>query len=213
MSVKDITIINIGSTIEKVVINPGKPNVPERFALASIKSIIPTYNLGIGRSGIDNPTTYSFTDQLMITVNFNNESSNPPIRFDIQTVTNQPGWTPDVPGLDQAVSDIAGWITSALASSPAPAVLPSFGLRTTVNVTDVSTLVVPANAARKGVIISNDDGKDCWIAFGDVPVVDESIKIKKKETLIIDNTLVTGDVINAICKAGQTTNLTYQEAT
>lgn len=115
MSVKTITVANVGGTIQILVANVVKPNIPECFALTSIKSVIPTYNLLIGRSGIDLPTPYPFTDQLMVTVNFDNEHANPPIRFDIQTVTNQAGWTLDFAGLTQAVSDICGWITLASA--------------------------------------------------------------------------------------------------
>lgn len=80
-------------------------------------------------------------------------------------------------------------------------------------VTDVSTEVVPANVNRKGVIISNNNDKDCWIAFGDDPVAEENVRLKKNETLVMSNGLVTTQAINAICKAGQSTTLSYQEAT
>lgn len=111
-SIKDITVNQVGATIEILVVNTVKPNIPECFALTGVKSVIPTYNLGIGRSGIANPTTYPFTDQLIVTVNFHNEHANPPITFDIQTVTNQAGWTANFAGLAQAISDICGWVTS-----------------------------------------------------------------------------------------------------
>jgi len=111
-SIKNIEISKVGATIEMLVVNAVKPNVPECYALTGIKSVVPTYNLGIGRNGIVNPTTYPFTDQLMITVNFHNEHANPPIVFDIQTVSNQAGWTPNTAGLLQAKIDICGWITS-----------------------------------------------------------------------------------------------------
>lgn len=112
-SIKTIEVSNVGSTIQILVANIVKPNAPECFALTGVKSVVPIYNLGIGRAGIINPTTYPFTDQLVITVNFNNEHANPPITFDIQTVSNQAGWTADLPGLIQAVTDICGWISAA----------------------------------------------------------------------------------------------------
>lgn len=112
MSVKNITVAKVGATIEVLVANSVKPNISECYALTAIKSVVPTYNLNIGRNGIDTPTTYPFKDQLEITINFHNEHANPPINFDIQTVTNQAGWTHDVPGLTQAKTDICGWMTS-----------------------------------------------------------------------------------------------------
>lgn len=112
-SIKKIEISKVGATIEMLTINAVKPNAPDCYALSSIKSVIPTYNLNYGRSGINTNTTYPFTDQLMVTVNFDNEHANPPIRFDIQTVQNQAGWTADFPGLQQAVVDICGWMTLA----------------------------------------------------------------------------------------------------
>lgn len=89
----------------------------------------------------------------------------------------------------------------------------TFGARTPVNVTDVSTEVIPANAARKGAIINNEDGNDCWISFGDDPVAEEDLKLAKKGSLIISGDLNTTQVINAICKGGKSTLLTYQEGT
>lgn len=111
-SIKNIEVSNVGNNIEVLVINTVKPNVPEGYSLSSIKSVVPTYNLNIGRNGISNPTTYPFKDQLAITINFHNEDSNAPLTFDIQTVSNQAGWTANFAGLVQAVSDILGWVSS-----------------------------------------------------------------------------------------------------
>jgi len=90
----------------------------------------------------------------------------------------------------------------------------TFGPRTTVAVSDVSTSVVAANANRKGLLFSNDDtGKDCWIAVGGQdPVADVDFKVEKGATLLVDTSLpITGE-IKAICRNAQTTNITFQEA-
>ena len=113
-SIKDITITNVGATIEALTINISNPNVKECYSLTAVKSIVPIYNNSIGRQGILNKTTYPFKDQLEVVINFHNEHSNSPLRFDIQTVSNQPGWTPDLAGLDQAVTDICGWLSTAI---------------------------------------------------------------------------------------------------
>lgn len=133
-SIKDIQISNVGSTIEVLIINLVKPNVPECFSLSEVKSVIPTYNLGIGRSGINTPTTYPFTDQLLITIDFKNDS--PSLIFDIQTVSNQAGWTADLPGLTQAIADICGWMSAATGGA---------GLATEITLAAVLALLTGSN--------------------------------------------------------------------
>ena len=111
-SIKDITVSLVGGCIEVLVVNPTKPNAPSIYSVADIKSVVPIYNAGIGRNGINTPTTYPFTDQKQVVITFSNESTVPSLVFDLETVANQPGWTLDLAGLTQAVADLCGWVTS-----------------------------------------------------------------------------------------------------
>jgi len=135
-SVKKIEISQVGANIEIVTLNTVKPNVPECYPLMGIKSVVPIYDLGIGRSGITGKTPYPHPDMLMIVINFHNEHANPPLRFDLATVNNQAGWTLDVPGLIQAKNDICAWLTSVVGGSAG-------GLATEVTLSAVNTKLAP----------------------------------------------------------------------
>lgn len=103
--------------------------------------------------------------------------------------------------------------TQALADESAPLV---WGAPVTVNVTDSSTEIVPANANRRGVIVSNGSGggtNDMWISVGGTPVVDRSFEMKKGDSVTDAAIGNSTQAINGICDSGDTTPVTYQEAT
>jgi len=111
-SLKKIEVSKVGSTIEVLVINPVTPNAPECYALSAIKSVVPVRQENLGTSLTDR-APYPDTDLNIITINFHNEDSNPSLKFDLSTVSNQPGWTADLSGLIQASTDICGWMTQS----------------------------------------------------------------------------------------------------
>jgi len=89
-----------------------------------------------------------------------------------------------------------------------------YGAKVTISVDDTVTNVVPANPDRLGLFFSNSaTGKDCWIALeGEDPVAEKGILIAKGDTFIVNSSLpITGE-IRAICKNGQNTEITFQEA-
>ena len=49
---------------------------------------------------------YAYKNAAIITINMNDATG---FTFDIQDVTNQPTWTPDINGLNQAVQDITNF--------------------------------------------------------------------------------------------------------
>ncbi len=108
-SIKTITIDKVGNNIEILVNNPSNPNTPEVYPVSKIIGVSSVKNIGIGRNGIDNPTTYPFTDMLVVIMSLSGDDSTD-IRFDIQTVSNQVGWTANFAGLQQAITDIKGWL-------------------------------------------------------------------------------------------------------
>lgn len=48
-------------------------------------------------------------DTISLIISFHDENNTSPIDYDIQYVNNQPGWTPDLAGLNQAISDVTSW--------------------------------------------------------------------------------------------------------
>jgi hypothetical protein len=48
-------------------------------------------------------------DRILLTISFHDENESSPIQYDILYVDNQPGWTPDLVGLQQAIDDVASW--------------------------------------------------------------------------------------------------------
>ena len=120
MSIKQIEIENEGAAIKVTVINPDKPNAPEYYSVNAIKSIVPVYNenIGIVSPNLVGKTPYAHKDMFIVAVTFHNEQSNPSIRFDLATVENQPGWTLDFSGLEQAVTDMNGWLAAGSSIAP-----------------------------------------------------------------------------------------------
>ena len=58
-----------------------------------------------------NPVREDNTISLIIS--FHDENNTSPIDYDIQYVNNQPGWTPNLAGLNQAISDVTSWCSGS----------------------------------------------------------------------------------------------------
>ena len=114
-SVKKIQVSKVGACLKVLVVNAVKPNAHEVYTLSNIKSVKGSFQAGVGRNGIANPSTYSFTDRKTVTVEFGDDL--PSLTFDLETVTNQAGWTLNLAGVIQAITDINSWITDAVTPS------------------------------------------------------------------------------------------------
>lgn len=172
MSFKQKEISLSGSTIEILTINPVSPNAPECYALQAIKSVIPTFQENIGINGINTDKgTYPFKDRKTITITFHDETSNPSIKFDLEEISNQPGWTLDLAGVIQAVTDICGWITTATG--------PTTGLATEATALNILNAIV-ASGQDVEVLLVRDTG--------------DSDKVLQQITDYINNTTVYKDV-------------------
>ena len=110
-SVKKIEVSKVGACLEVLVVNAVQPNAPENYLLSNIKGVAGSFQAGVGRNGIVNPSTYPFTDRKVVEVTFGDDL--PSLTFDLETVTNQPGWTLDLAGVTQAIADINSWLTTA----------------------------------------------------------------------------------------------------
>lgn len=172
MSFKQKEISLSGSTIEILTINPVSPNAPECYALQAIKSVIPTFQENVGINGINTDKgTYPFKDRKTITITFHDESSNPSIKFDLEEISNQPGWTLNLAGVIQAVTDICGWITTATG--------PTTGLATEATALNILNAIV-ASGQDIEVLLVRDTG--------------DSDKVLQQITDYINNTTVYKDV-------------------
>ena len=104
-----------GVSLKMLIVNAERPNFPEYYAFSSIKSIVPLKFENLGRANTTGGgfATYPFVDMYQIVINFNDESDAPSIKFDLADISNQPSWTVDDAGLDQALEDLNSWASIA----------------------------------------------------------------------------------------------------
>jgi len=98
----------------------GNPNNSgwEYYPASAVKSVVPVKVIGMGDRQPDNNrlNPIQYDDMLMFVISFHDENNTSPLRYDIQSVTNQVGWTPNANGLAQAVADINSWLGTTAAS-------------------------------------------------------------------------------------------------
>lgn len=107
---KTITIALVDNSLAITHSIKGVAKPPtEYFPVCAIKSIKGIYQLGLGTRDAkgQRKNSYPFTDMLMVEIDI--ESKENKISFDIQSVTNQPGWTPNIAGLNAATAQINTW--------------------------------------------------------------------------------------------------------
>jgi hypothetical protein len=111
MAYDKIDISNEAGSI-KIVKLPTAQNSPQYHKISGIKSIVPVLQVGVKSTQSDGSytNTYPYEDKVQVTITFTDENGSSPIKFDLQDVNNQPSWTADKAGLDQAVADINGWV-------------------------------------------------------------------------------------------------------
>ena len=79
--------------------------------IASIRSVVPNYEEDFSELDSTNrpKNQYPYTDKMEICLLFTSDNGTKEV-FDIQQVTNQPTWTADSIGFEQALSDIDSWL-------------------------------------------------------------------------------------------------------
>jgi hypothetical protein len=123
MAKKKIEIEKIGSSIAiRVEQNDGSYAPANYYPISAIRSVEPQVQIGIAPVQSDNNrlNNYPYEDKLMISLSFTSENLTKEY-FDIQDVTNQPGWTADLSGMVQALSDINGWLVQTVSVTTTPA--------------------------------------------------------------------------------------------
>jgi len=107
---KNISLIGASIAIETIV-TPAIPN--EYYPISAIRSVNATYSPSLQAVG----GVYPYPSMLMIDIYFFDPSMQR-LSFDIQSIANQAGWTANLAGLNQAMVDINGWITTANSLAP-----------------------------------------------------------------------------------------------
>ena len=78
-----------------------------------------------------------------------------------------------------------------------------------VTVGSSTTAVLTANAGRLGIILVNDSNEVIYLAFGDSAVANQGVRLNASGgSLVLDNSLMSTQAINAICASGSKV-LTY----
>ena len=88
------------------------------------------------------------------------------IRFDIQNVTNQAGWTSDLAGLAQAVTDIKAAITTATSTAAAPPSVVGNGRVVVATAGTAVPLVGVSTPATQVVVTAETDNTDTVVIGG-----------------------------------------------
>lgn len=92
----------------KILGTSNSNNVEQYYSLCNIKSIESIFQPN-NAEGVKDYATL-----MRIVIHYNdNQGSVSKLDFDIQDVTNQVGWTPNLVGLKQAAADISAWRESA----------------------------------------------------------------------------------------------------
>jgi len=107
---KNISLIGASIAIETIV-SPAIPN--EYYPISAIRSVNATYSQNLQAVG----GVYPYPSMLMVDIYFFDPNMQR-LSFDIQSIANQAGWTANLAGLNQAMIDINGWITTANSLAP-----------------------------------------------------------------------------------------------
>ena len=116
----------------------------EYYPLANIASVtgVREDDIAILSAANQKKNKYLYEDMLIVNIELI-DLKHANIRFDIQSVTNQPTWTSDPTGLTQAINDIRDFLATASPGAPA--------IGTPVTVDTTGTHTIPIGAFEIGV--------------------------------------------------------------
>lgn len=137
MALSNIEIENNGSVIRLRKQNPDASWTPwTSHNKTSIRSVVPNYEEGFSALDSTNrpKNLYPNVDKMEICLLFTSDNGTKEV-FDIKQITNQPTWTLDSAGFQQALDDINSWLTVSVSSGGSGEFTP--------DVIDLSGLVFP----------------------------------------------------------------------
>ncbi|MHA1166304.1 MAG: hypothetical protein ACTSRU_00670 [Candidatus Hodarchaeales archaeon] len=97
------------------ILNPAQQQPWEYFLCSAVKSVIgiDIPNFGLRKADNQRKNTTRYLDKREIIISFHDENNSAPFRYNIEDVDNQPGWTNDPAGLEQALADVISWCASS----------------------------------------------------------------------------------------------------
>lgn len=108
-----IEIQLVGSSIGVRNTTDGVAGSWEYYPVSSVNGVTGTFKSG---ANVSSGSTYPFTNMCMINIDFS-EANTKVLKFDVQRVTNQPGWLATLAGVNQALADINTWINTVTSPS------------------------------------------------------------------------------------------------
>jgi len=109
-SVANTCQIVLGTAALEYTREPVASHSTELFQKTQIVGVYPTAiqdKANLAANEDPNSWKYRFNKMIIVTVAMADGSS---FRFDVQEVTNQPGWTADLAGQQQCIDDINAWL-------------------------------------------------------------------------------------------------------
>lgn len=148
----EVTIVD-GFLVIKNVSNPN--SVEESYNLAHVTSVNKIYQDQTALRAY-RKEAFEFDEVFEVSIDIEeNPTDLVKIKFDIQNVTNQPTWTADLAGLEQAVSDIKTAVSSVVSGGGGSAVATVVDTgNKTVAVAGTAESLVAVSTASKNVIIT-----------------------------------------------------------
>jgi hypothetical protein len=98
--------IVLGLSSMEITRNPVAENSAELIPKVNISGVFP---VKIQERGVNNELEWVYRFDKIIYISVLTTDDNH-FSFDIQEITNQPGWTPDLAGQQQAIADINAWL-------------------------------------------------------------------------------------------------------
>lgn len=152
---------------------------------SAVKSVVGVEDPGFGTrdaSTLQRKNPVRHTDKREFIVNFHDENESAPLRYNIEDVDNQPTWTNDAAGLEQAIADISSWCAGSAGVSGALSGNVE-SPRTDQNTTAGATSTTPGGAKAFSILFEGTGG-----TLATIPV-DSGYSIAKAASL--GNTLDT----------------------
>lgn len=104
--------VNLAASAMEVTREPVADNSPELFPKAQISGVYPVKINSKPAAPDDVAWKYPYDNMVIVRIAMadgkNSESHD--LELDLNTVTNQVGWTPDLAGQQQCVADILAWL-------------------------------------------------------------------------------------------------------
>lgn len=195
---KTLEISMVLNSLALTYVSAGAQKLPTEFyPVCGIKSIKGIPQIGIGTRDGQNQrkNSYPFDDQLMVVIEMDQKENK--MSFDIQSVDNQPGWTPDLAGLSQAVSDINAWAAECGCCADSEALMEEIRdllIEIRDDVEDIETIQGNALLVLRDIDL-NTDGIEALLTAGNVNTAAAVTELEAQTTILNTHTGILSDIL------------------